>query len=185
MPFIKVIDEIDADGELKQIYNSITSARGKLSNIMRIHSLLPQTMIKHLEFYSSIMFSKTSLTREDKELIAVVVSSANKCDYCVSHHAEALNHYWKDEAKIKKIIENFRDNDFNPKMNEALNYAFNLTTNPGNVNGKDTIALRSAGWNDEDILTINLVIGYFNFVNRIAIGLGVEFFEEEVKGYKY
>lgn len=185
MPFIKVIDEIDADGELKQIYNSITSARGKLSNIMRIHSLLPQTMIKHLEFYSSIMFSKTSLTREEKELIAVVVSSANKCDYCANHHAEALNHYWKDEAKIKKVIENFRDNDFSPKVNEALNYAFNLTTNPGQVNEKDTIALRAAGWNDDDILTINLVIGYFNFVNRIAVGLGVEFSEAEVKGYKY
>jgi uncharacterized peroxidase-related enzyme len=185
MPFIKVIDEIDAEGELKQIYDSITFARGKLSNIMRIHSLLPQTMIKHLEFYSSIMFSKTSLTREEKELIAVVVSSANKCDYCVSHHSEALNHYWKNEAKIKKVIENFRDNDFSPKMNEALNYAFNLTTNPGQVNEKDTIALRSAGWNDDDILTINLVIGYFNFVNRIAAGLGVEFSEAEVKGYKY
>lgn len=185
MPFIKVINENDADGELKEIYNSITSARGKLSNIMRIHSLLPQTMIKHLEFYSSIMFSKTSLTREEKELIAVVVSSANKCDYCVNHHAEALNHYWKDETKIKKVINNFRENDFSPKMKEALNYAFNLTTNPGNNNEKDIIGLQTAGWNDEDILTINLVIGYFNFVNRIALGLGVEFSETEVKGYKY
>jgi uncharacterized protein YciW len=45
--------------------------------------------------------------------------------------------------------------------------------------------LKQNGWNDEDILLTNLIVSYFNFVNRIALGLGVEFSEEEVKGYKY
>jgi len=45
--------------------------------------------------------------------------------------------------------------------------------------------LRQAGFSDEDILSINLIVSYFNFVNRIALGLGVEFSEAEVRGYNY
>jgi uncharacterized protein YciW len=45
--------------------------------------------------------------------------------------------------------------------------------------------LRETGWKDEDILLINMIVSYFNFVNRIALGLGVEFSEEEIAGYKY
>jgi len=72
VPFIKVINEDEASGELKKVYNQITSARGKLSNIMKIHSLMPDTMIKHLELYLSIMFSKSNLSREEKEMFKPV-----------------------------------------------------------------------------------------------------------------
>ena len=71
----------------------MVSEKGKLSNILKIHSLLPKTMITHLDFYMSIMFDKEGIRRADAELIATVVSAANKCDYCVNHHAEALKFY--------------------------------------------------------------------------------------------
>lgn len=185
MAFIKVIDEEEAAGELKKVYDQITSARSKLSNIMKIHSLLPDTMIKHLELYLSIMFSKGTLTREEKEILAVAVSINNNCDYCIKHHAEALNHYWKNSERLNKFITSLDDPAFSNKFRLSVKYASKLTTNPSTVSKSEIDELKKAGWTDEDILTINLIISYFNFVNRIALGLGVEFSEEEIKGYKY
>src|SRR3989304_4781713 len=102
MPYIKTIEPNEATNELKEIYSKVVGERGKLSNILKIHSLLPKTMLTHLDLYKSIMFDKSDLKREDKELIAIVVSSANKCDYCVNHHAEALKYYWKDDKKVQQ-----------------------------------------------------------------------------------
>lgn len=185
MPYIKVINENEASGDLRKVYEQIGSARGKLSNIMKIHSLMPDTMIKHLDLYLSIMFSKTNLTREEKEILAVVVSKNNNCDYCVNHHAEALNHYWNDSEKLKNFISTLDDDLFSNKLRTAINYSIKLTNSPSSITQFDIEELKKSGWTDEDILGINLIISYFNFVNRIALGLGVEFSEEEVKGYKY
>jgi len=49
----------------------------------------------------------------------------------------------------------------------------------------DVQGLRDCDLADEDVLTINLITSYFNFVNRIALGLGVAFTSDEVEGYKY
>ena len=185
MPYLKVINENEASGELKKVYEQIGSARGKLSNIMKIHSLMPDTMIKHLELYLSIMFSKTNLTREEKEILAVVVSKNNNCDYCINHHAEALNHYWKDAERINNFIFTLDDPAFSEKFRLTVNHTSKLTSDPSSVKKEDINELKKSGWTDEDILGINLIISYFNFVNRIALGLGVEFSEDEVKGYKY
>jgi len=185
MAFIKIIDENDAEGHLKNIYDEITHSRGKLSNIMKIHSLLPGTMVKHMDLYKSIMFGKSNLSRELKEMIAVVVSVANKCDYCINHHAEALNFYWKDENKLQIFIEDYQSVELEKKYKLLLVYADKLTVNPDGINESFIDEIKSAGWTDEDILLVNLIISYFNFVNRIALGLGVEFSEEEIKGYKY
>jgi uncharacterized peroxidase-related enzyme len=152
---------------------------------MAIHSLLPDTMIKHMDLYKSIMFGKSNLSRELKEMIAVVVSKANDCDYCINHHAEALNFYWKDEQKLKNFTENFRVVEVEEKKRLLLEYAEQLTVSPNKITQDDIDKIKASGWTDEDILLVNLIVSYFNFVNRIALGLGVEFSEEEVKGYKY
>ena len=185
MPHIKTVELNEASGELKDIYSKVVGERGKLSNILKIHSLLPKTMITHLDFYMSIMFDKEGIRRADAELIATVVSAANKCDYCVNHHAEALKFYWKDEEKVKQAAEDFRKLDLTGKQNAMLEFAEKLTLYPGDMKENDVNGLRENGFSDEEILSITLITNYFNFVNRVANGLGVDFSEEEVKGYKY
>lgn len=76
-------------------------------------------------------------------------------------------------------------NLFSDKLRTAINCSIKLTNSPSSITQFDIEELKKSGWADEDILGINLIISYFNFVNRIALGLGVEFSEEEVKGYKY
>jgi uncharacterized peroxidase-related enzyme len=185
MAYIKVIEEEDAGTELKETYGRVKGERGKLSNILKIHSLLPKTIETHLNLYMSIMFDKSGLKREDRELIAVVVSAANDCEYCVNHHAEALLSYWKDEIKVAKAGKDFRSLELSAKQIAMLEFAEKLTKYPGDMEESDIEKLRLVEFNDEEILSISLVTNYFNFVNRNANALGVEFSKEEVKGYKY
>ncbi len=185
MPYIKTVELNEASGELKDIYSKVVGERGKLSNILKVHSLLPNTMITHLDFYMSIMFDNAGIRRADAELIATVVSAANKCEYCVNHHAEALKSYWKDEDKVKQAAEDFRKVDLTEKQNAMLEFAEKLTLYPGEMKEDDVNGLREIGFSDEEILSITLITNYFNFVNRVANGLGVDFSEEEMKGYKY
>jgi uncharacterized peroxidase-related enzyme len=96
MAWIKTVEKSQADPMLKEIYTYIERRRGKLSNLMKAQSLDPRSVETHMEFYLSIMFSKKGLSRVEREMIGVVVSKINGCDYGVRHHAEALLHYWKD-----------------------------------------------------------------------------------------
>ena len=185
MSWIRVIEKNEASGQLKHVYDEMGKKRGKLSNIMKIHSLNPVAMQTHMDLYLSIMFGSSKLSREDRELIAVIVSAANQCEYCINHHAEALHHYLKDRNLIQKIITDFRSVALPEKKIKLLEYAYKLTKTPNKIKKADINDLRKQGFSDDDILNINLITSYFNFVNRIALGLGVEFSESEVKGFKY
>jgi uncharacterized peroxidase-related enzyme len=131
------------------------------------------------------MFDKSKMRRADKEIIAVIVSKENACDYCINHHAEALLHYWKDKEKIDALCRDYKTAGLSEKLIVILDYAVLLTRSPGEIKKESVDALRHQGLSDEEILQVNLVVSYFNFVNRIAKGLGVEFSQEEVEGYKY
>lgn len=185
MPWIRVIDETEASGQLKEIYGKIKHKRGKIANIMKIHSLNPCSMTNHMDLYYTVMFGPSDLRREERELIGVVVSAANNCEYCVNHHAKALNYYWKDEGKVQKLIKDFSSLDLPQRIRRMLGYAVKLAKTPYAINQDDVSTLRECGFSDKDILDVNLITSYFCFVNRIALGLGVEFSADEVEGYKY
>ncbi|PID63083.1 MAG: peroxidase [Ignavibacteriae bacterium] len=183
MTWINIIEKEKAQGSIKEVYSNIEKEHGKLSNIMKAQSLDPNSLKNHLDLYLSVMFNETTLKREERELISVVVSVLNNCSYCINHHAEALNKFWKDEEKVKRLIANYKKIDFSIRELAILNYAEKLTVTPGLVTEIDIQNLRIHNISDEEILNINLIVSYFNFVNRIANGLGVEFSEDEVMGY--
>ena len=179
--WIEEIDRKDAEGKLEEIYIEIEKRRGKIANIMKVHSLNPESMKAHMDIYTTLMFGKSGLSREEREMIAVAVSAANGCDYCINHHAEALNNYWKDEKKLKDFIESKLE--MPERKQRMTEYAIKLTKRPRAMEEGDILILRECGFSDRDILDINMIASYFNFVNRIALGLGVEFSSEEVTGY--
>ena len=81
MAWIKVIEEKDATGELRGIYQSQGQKAGALANILKIHSLAPETLSTHMAFYDAVMHAPGELSRIQREMIAVVVSSLNRCHY--------------------------------------------------------------------------------------------------------
>lgn len=117
--------------------------------------------------------------------IPYMLSSANECEYCQLHHGEALNHYWKDEANVRTFREDFTRLDLSDVDIELCSLAQKLTLKPGQANKTDVQSLTDLGLSDHAVLDATLVISYFNFVNRMVLGLGVETNENEIKGYKY
>jgi uncharacterized peroxidase-related enzyme len=185
MAWIKTIDEDEADGVLQTVYEDMIKSRGKISNIMKVQSLNPEAMKKHMDLYLTLLYGKSGLSRQIRELIAIIVSSTNQCQYCVNHHAEALKHYWKDEDRIQKVLSDPFSVDFSSKDQAMIEYVIKLTKTPSMITEQDIKRLQEVGFSDGDILDITLITCYFNFVNRIVLGLGVHFSDEEMKGYKY
>ncbi len=186
MPYIEVIQHSKAEDKLKEIYDNLVETRGKLAEIHKIQSLNPETIVNHMDLYMTIMFGKSPLKRYLREMMATVVSSANQCPYCVAHHGEALNHFWKDQDRVDRLERDYTKADLDDKELALSRYAYDLTAHPERVSETDHIAdLKMAGIEERSLLDANLVISYFNFVNRIVIGLGVELEEEGGKGYEY
>ena len=183
MSYIRETAPGDATGDLEQIYSRISGERGKVANIMTVQSLNPGAMDAHLDLYVQLMFGSSELSRLEREMIAVVVSATNNCEYCVNHHSVPLQAYLKDDTLVEQIAGDWRGAELSDRQRAILEYAETLTTSPGDMGSGDIDSLRGAGLSDEDILSINMIAAYFNFVNRIALGLGVEFSDTELQGY--
>jgi len=165
------------------LYAELIEKRGKISNILKVHSLNPDAMGNHLELYMTLMFGKSGLSRAERESIAVVVSAANDCAYCVNHHVEALRRYLKDEETLEMLASADGLETLEPRLSNIVRHADKLTSAPAAMTESDLGELRAVGLSDNDILDLTLIVSYFNFVNRIALGLGVSFSTEEMSGY--
>ncbi|MFQ5980375.1 MAG: peroxidase-related enzyme [Candidatus Heimdallarchaeota archaeon] len=173
MPWIKVLDESDAKGRLKTVYTEVKARRGKISNLMRVYSLNPRALKAYSDLYVCLMIGQSSLSREDRELIATAVSTINDSEYGKLHHGEGLNYYWKNRKRIQQFMDDLNSVYLPDKARTMLNYVTKLTKKPGTIEEGDIQKLREVGFSDEDILNINLITSYFNFENRVAKGLGV------------
>lgn len=80
MAWIRIVPEEKAEGLLKALYERL-AVGGRVDNILRIHSLHPESLEAHLAVYKNIMFGAGPISRADREMIAVVVSAANECHY--------------------------------------------------------------------------------------------------------
>ena len=186
MAFIDIIEPEDATGTLKEIYEDLKKKRGKLAQIHKIQSLNPETITAHMDLYMSVMFSKSPLSRVQREMMAVVVSAVNDCEYCQQHHGQALNHYWKDRERVKELREDYNNLDLDNVDKRLCQLAKVLTKHPDKMDeDKHLQPLKNTGLSDRAILDAVLVISYFNFVNRMVLGLGLETNVEEMQGYKY
>ncbi len=183
MSWIEEVAAEEAEGKLADTYAELEKKRGKISNILKVHSLNPDALGNHLDLYMTLMFGRSGLSRLEREAVAVVVSANNECDYCVNHHAESLRRYVDDEDTLTMLMTADGLETLEPRLSNIVRHAEKLTTAPGAMTESDLGELRAVGLSDRDILDLTLITSYFNFVNRIALGLGVTFSAEEMSGY--
>lgn len=186
MSKIKIINYPEAEGRLKEIYDELIKKRGKLAGIHKAQSLRPESIVRHIDLYMEIMFSRSELSRSDREMMAVIVSVSNGCEYCKLHHLEALKHYWRNDTKTETFLTDYEKAGLSNLQVELCRFAEHLTLFPVH-HAKDDFSekLKDYGISDSAILDAILVVSYFNFVNRIVLGTGVKADEDEIKGYKY
>jgi len=78
------------------------------------------------------------------------------------------------ESQVGQILEDYQKADLTPELLAIVEYALKLTLTPGRMGAEDVERLRAVGYTDQQIVAVNLVASYFNFINRVADGLGVD-----------
>lgn len=174
MAWIKTIAPEDADGELEDLYRAIGSARGGVADVHRCQSLNPRAMRAHLELYKAVVFARSTLSRVARERIAVVVSAANRCAYCVAHHSEALRQLRDKPNVIEALGSGQLPKDLPAADAALLGWAQQAALAPHACGERGVDELRASGFDDRAILDATLTVAYFSFVNRLVLLLGVE-----------
>ncbi len=185
MAFIETISPENAEGELLEIYEDVIKSRGQVAEVLMLPSLSPASLTNHLDLYMTLMFAKSPLKRKIREMIAVVVSKANNCEYCQVHHAEALNNFWKDDDRIRRLREDYHQADLDEKELVLADHAWHMTRDPSYATQQVIDTIKKAGWSDRAILDATMIISYFNFVNRMVLGLGANLESHQGKGFEY
>lgn len=178
MSWIKVIDYDQAKGRLKRLYERVKGPDNKVDNVLKIHSLRPHTLSGHMELYKGVLHhSGNSFPKWYLETLGVYVSQLNQCSYCVDHHAEGLKRCLNDDEKYHSIRQAIDTDQFQDQLDKKLiagiRYARMLTLAHASITVKDMDELRGHGFDDGEILEVNQVVCYFNYVNRMVVGLGV------------
>ncbi len=182
-----MIDDEDATGAVKEMYDKARSPHGTVDNVMRCQSLRPHTIAGHMAIYKSVLHNPDNkLPFWFLEVVASYTSIINQCDYSLTHHFMNARRLIKDKQKSDDIFAALKDHApercFAGKMLALLNYAKKLTTSVAKMDAADMEPLRAAGCDDGEILEVNQVVAYFNYSNRVLNGLGVTT-EGDVIGY--
>ncbi|MDF3076093.1 MAG: uncharacterized protein K0S54_3760, partial [Alphaproteobacteria bacterium] len=111
---------------------------------------------------------ESGLSKLEREMIAVVVSSANRCYYCLVAHGQAVRQISGDPQLGEMMVMNYRVAELDARQRAMLDFAWKLTMTPFDVGDADRAALRKAGFSDQDIYDIGDTAAFFNMTNRLA-----------------
>lgn len=120
------------------------------------------------ELYNGLMLGPSGLSKLEREMIAVVVSSANRCFYCLVAHGAAVRKLSGDPVLGEMLAFNWRVAELSPRHRTMLDFAHRLTVAPEAIGESDRAALREVGFSDVDIWDLAAVAGFYNMSNRIA-----------------
>lgn len=178
MSWITTIPYSDADSHLKRLYDRVKGPNNNIDNVLAVHSLRPHTLTGHMTLYKSVLHhSQNILPKWYLEALGVYVSRLNNCNYCVEHHWHGLKRLWQDDAKSEAFLRSVNLNEVDDFLGDRFDmgmiYARKLTLDIQQINKKDYERLKEVGFDDGEVLEINQVVSYFNYVNRSVLGLGV------------
>jgi uncharacterized peroxidase-related enzyme len=141
---------------------------GFVPNVLAASSFDPAKLRVFVNFYNELMLAKSGLTRLEREMIAVVVSSANRCYYCLTAHGAAVRALSGDPELGEMLVMNWRVARLPRRQRAMLEFVHKLTVTPAEVEAADRARLRKAGFAARAIWDIASVAGFFNFTNRLA-----------------
>jgi uncharacterized peroxidase-related enzyme len=187
--WIDMISDEDASKELKEVLDLARTPHGTVDNVMRVHSLRPNTMKGHVTLYRAALHDDANtIPMWFQETVSSYVSILNDCAYSLENHwknaAHLIDDIKKSEAIEKALWSRTPQDMFEGMELEMLRYAEKLTLRPSDMVHEDVLALKAAGAEDGKILELNQIVGYFNYVNRLLNGLGVTTSGDTVGFYK-
>ena len=173
MAYIETISESDARGKLAELYKRFGNPDGTVDNVLKVHSLNPDSLEAHSTLYVQSLHRKSPLSRAERELIGVMVSMVNGCEYCLKHHSAGLRRLLPDDRRhMVDEVAAGNDASLTDRERALIGYAQRLTSDPASIWAENIDAMRARGLTDREILDAAQVAAYFAYANRIVLGLG-------------
>ena len=174
MAYIDTISEENADGIIAQEYEKGRRRAGRVFNILKIMSQSPNALKESMKLYLAIMRGESELSRGQREMLATVVSKINDCFYWTESHGDDFRDEVKDEKLAEHLKRDWKTANLSKEDKTLCLWAEKLTLAPGKTDQLDVHNLEVAGFSQSAISDAAQVIGYFNYINRVADGLGVD-----------
>lgn len=165
---LKIDRETEISDKTKAYFDLCEEKLGMVPNVLKAYSFNEDKLRAFTEMYNDLMLGESGLSKLQREMIAVVVSSANKCFYCLTAHGAAVRALSGNPALGEMLVMNYRAADLDSKEKAMLAFAEKLTEHPAKIDQEDRETLRQAGWTDREIWDIANVAGFFNMTNRVA-----------------
>lgn len=164
------LPDFDAlDDDTKRYFEVCQEKLGMVPNVLRTFSVNQDKLRAFGQYYNTLMLGESRLSKLEREMVAVVVSSANRCFYCLVAHGQAVRKLSGDPQLGEMLVMNYRVAVLPERQKAMLDFAWRLTTSPWEVAAEDRARLEAAGLSQDEIFDLSDVIAFFNMSNRFAI----------------
>ena len=144
---------------------------GLVPNVLLSYAFDEKKLRAFTDTYNDLMLGDSGLSKLEREMIAVAVSSINHCYYCLTAHGAAVRQLSGDPALGEMMVMNWRAAGLSPRQTAMVEFACKLTEQPAKMVEADRQALRDAGFRDRDIWDIAATAAFFNMSNRLAAAI--------------
>ena len=152
----------------QKYFDLCTEKLGLIPNVLQAYAFDIDKLNTFAALYNDLMLGDSGLSKLEREMIAVVVSSINKCFYCLAAHGAAVRELSGDPILGEMMVMNYRAADLDARQKAMLDFAAKLTEDSAKIEEPDRQALRDVGFSDRDIWDIGAVAAFFNMTNRVA-----------------
>lgn len=165
---------VDPLPEATQKYFDIcTEKLGMIPNVLQAHAFDIGKLNAFTALYNDLMLGESNLSKLEREMIAVVVSSYNRCFYCLVAHGAAVRQLSGDPMLGEALVMNYRVANLDARQRAMLDFAYKVTEASAKIEEPDRQALRDQGFTDRDIWDIANVAAFYNMTNRVASSLSM------------
>ncbi len=154
--------------ETQKYFDICVEKLGMVPNVLKAYAFDIDKLNAFTTMYNDLMLADSGLSKLEREMIAVVVSSINKCFYCLVAHGAAVRQLSGDPQLGEMLVMNYRVAPLDDRQRAMLDFAARMTKASTEIEEPDRQRLRDVGFSDRDIWDIANVTGFFNMSNRVA-----------------
>ena len=177
--WVNTVSYEEADGRLKETYDTASVRIGEVHNLYRAHSLRPETIDGSDRLFKAVLHcADNTLAPWLGELVAAHVAALNECRYAFFYHGTHFRNHLHDDERAERILAALPnggpEEELDEKSRAMLDYTRKLTMEPGRMTREDVERLRRSGCTDGEIVEVNQICAGFNYWTRTLNGLGVD-----------
>ncbi|MCK8483348.1 peroxidase-related enzyme [Aliiroseovarius sp. S2029] len=169
---LPMVDPLPED--IQKYFDICDEKLGMVPNVLKAYAFDMEKLRAFSAMYNELMLGESGLSKLEREMIAVVVSSINRCWYCQVAHGAAVRTLSGNPQLGEAMVMNWRMADLNDRQHAMLQFVEQVTKSSAETTEADRDALRAVGFSDRDIWDIAATVGFFSMSNRMASAVGMQ-----------